>query len=47
LLSVITALYSFRKGIDPDNSVTPIVTTSGDALGVICLLVIVGLIGIG
>jgi mgtE-like transporter len=47
MLSVVTALYSFKKGIDPDNSVTPIVTTSGDALGVICLLLMVGLIGIG
>ena len=46
VLSVVSALYSFKKGIDPDNSVTPIVTTSGDALGILCLLLMVGLIGI-
>jgi mgtE-like transporter len=46
-LSVISAFYSFKKGIDPDNSVTPIVTTSGDALGIICLFLMVGLVGIG
>jgi mgtE-like transporter len=46
-LSVISAIYSFRKGIDPDNSVTPIVTTSGDVLGIICLFLMVVLIGIG
>ncbi len=47
VLSVASALYSFKKGIDPDNSVTPIVTTSGDALGVLCLFLMVGLVGIG
>jgi mgtE-like transporter len=46
-LSVISAIYSFKKGIDPDNSVTPIVTTSGDALGIIFLFVMVALIGVG
>jgi mgtE-like transporter len=46
-LSVISAIYSYKKGIDPDNSVTPIVTTSGDALGVLCLFLMVGIVGIG
>jgi mgtE-like transporter len=45
-LSVLSAFYSFKKGIDPDNSVTPIVTTSGDALGILCLFLMVGMIGI-
>lgn len=46
-LSLITAFYSFKKGMDPDNTVTPIVTTSGDALGIICLFVMVAIIGVG
>ena len=46
-LSVISAIYSFKNGIDPDNSVTPIVTTSGDALGIIFLFIMVALIGVG
>ena len=46
-LSLISAIYSYKKGIDPDNSVTPIVTTSGDALGILCLFLIVAAIGIG
>jgi mgtE-like transporter len=46
-LSVISAIYSFKNGIDPDNSVTPIVTTSGDALGIIFLFSMVAIIGVG
>lgn len=46
-LSAVSAIYSFKKGIDPDNSVTPIVTTSGDALGILCLFLMVVLVGIG
>jgi mgtE-like transporter len=46
-LSIMSAFYSFKKGIDPDNSVTPIVTTSGDAIGIICVFLMVALIGIG
>ncbi len=46
-LSVVSALFSFKKGIDPDNSVTPIVTTAGDALGILCLFLMVALLGIG
>jgi mgtE-like transporter len=46
-LSVVTAIFSFKKGIDPDNSVTPIVTTAGDALGIFCLFLMVVLVGVG
>lgn len=45
-ISVVSAIYSFKKGIDPDNSVTPIVTTSGDALGILFLFLMVALIGV-
>jgi len=42
LISVITAFISFRKGIDPDDVVSPVVTTFGDTLGIIFLFVFVG-----
>jgi mgtE-like transporter len=42
--SVISALLSFKKGMDPDNTVTPIVTTTGDLMGIITLVVMVGLV---
>lgn len=45
-ISVVSAIYSFKKGIDPDNSVIPIVTTSGDALGIIFLFLMVAIIGV-
>jgi mgtE-like transporter len=45
-LGVVTAFFSFKKGIDPDNSVTPIITTSGDALGIMCLFLMVGIFGV-
>ena len=46
VLSLIAAIYSFKRGLDPDNYVIPIVTTSGDVLGITSLLLIVYLIGI-
>ena len=46
VLSLVTAIYSFKRGLDPDNYVIPIVTTSGDVLGISSLLLLVYLIGI-
>lgn len=43
-LGISVAMFSFKKGVDPDNVVTPIVTTVCDALGIICLLLMVWLI---
>lgn len=40
ILTVITAVLSFRYGWDPDNTVIPVVTTVGDLLGVVSLLVV-------
>lgn len=40
VLTVITAVVSFRKGWDPDNTVIPVVTTFGDLLGVASLLLV-------
>ena len=45
-LSILTAFYSFKRGLDPDNYVIPIVTTSGDVLGIISLIFIISIIGI-
>jgi mgtE-like transporter len=46
VLTLFTAIYSFKRGLDPDNYVIPLVTTSGDVLGIISLILIVNLIGI-
>lgn len=43
-LGISVAIFSFKKGVDPDNVVTPIVTTACDAIGIICLLIMVWLI---
>lgn len=42
LVTVGVALLSFSRGLDPDNFVTPVVTTAGDFLGVSFLLLVVG-----
>jgi len=42
LVSVITAFISFKKGIDPDDVVAPIVTTIGDTFGILILFLFIG-----
>jgi len=44
LASVFTAVWSFKKGLDPDDMVAPVVTTLGDTLGIIFLFVFIGVI---
>lgn len=46
IISVFTAFWSFKKGLDPDDMVAPVVTTAGDTLGIIFLLSILGAVGI-
>lgn len=46
LVSVFTAFWSFKKGLDPDDMVAPVVTTVGDTLGIVFLFLIVGVVGI-
>ena len=46
VISVLTAFMSFQKGLDPDDTVAPIVTTIGDTFGIIFLFVLIGVIGI-
>jgi len=40
-ISITSAFFSFKRGLDPDNIVTPLVTTGGDILGIVCLLLMV------
>lgn len=44
LLAVFVALWSYRRGFDPDNLVPPAVTTGCDLVGIICLVLMVGLV---
>jgi mgtE-like transporter len=45
--SVITAFISFKRGLDPDDMVAPVVTTIGDIMGIVFLFTIIGLFGVG
>jgi len=45
-VTVVSAFISYRRGIDPDNVVMPIVTTAGDLGGISCLLIMVHLVGL-
>lgn len=46
LVSVLTAFISFKKGLDPDDMVAPVVTTLSDILGITFLFFIIGVVGI-
>jgi mgtE-like transporter len=46
IASVFTAFLSFKKGLDPDNMVAPVVTTIGDTMGIVFLFLLIGVIGI-
>jgi len=46
LVSVLTALISFKRGLDPDDMVAPVVTTLSDVLGITFLFFIIGVVGI-
>ena len=45
-ISVITAFISFKRGLDPDDMVAPVVTTVGDIMGIVFLFTIIGLFGV-
>lgn len=45
-ISVLVARFSFEHGFDPDNTVIPVVTTLCDVLGIICLMLMIGVVGI-
>jgi mgtE-like transporter len=44
IISVFTAFISFKKGLDPDDMVAPVVTTAGDTLGIFFLFLLIGAI---
>jgi len=46
IVSVITAFLSFKKGLDPDDMVAPVVTTIGDTMGIIFLFLLIEVVGI-
>ena len=43
-LAVGVALWGYRRGFDPDNLVPPAVTTGCDVAGIVCLVMMVGLV---
>jgi len=47
LVSVLTAFYSFKRGLDPDDVVAPVVTTVGDVMGIVFLFIMLGIFGVG
>ncbi|HID25666.1 MAG TPA: hypothetical protein EYP23_04300 [Thermoplasmata archaeon] len=46
LISIATAIISFKKGMDPDNAIAPVVTTVGDTTGIVVLVGLLGVLGI-
>ncbi len=46
IIAVFVARFSFENGFDPDNAVIPVVTTLCDLLGIICLMIMIGAVGI-
>ncbi len=46
VISVFVARFSFENGFDPDNTVIPVVTTLCDVLGIVCLMIMIGVVGI-
>ncbi len=45
-VSATLSLYSFKKGLDPDNVVSPLVTSIGDIFGIIFLILMMVVFGI-
>jgi mgtE-like transporter len=46
MISVLTAFLAFKRGLDPDDMVAPVVTTLGDTLGIVFLFLLIGVVGI-
>ena len=47
IVSVLTAFLSFKRGLDPDDMVAPVVTTVADDMGIVFLIVVISLFGVG
>lgn len=46
LLSTLVSFFSYLRGLDPDNTTVPIVTSVADLLGVLCLLFALQVVGL-
>jgi mgtE-like transporter len=46
LISYLLTFLSWKIGLDPDNVVIPLLTSAMDILGIICLLISMGIVGI-
>jgi mgtE-like transporter len=44
IISIFTAFLSFKKGMDPDDFVSPVVTTISDIMGITFLFLLIGVI---
>jgi mgtE-like transporter len=47
VISVLTAFISFKRGLDPDDMVAPVVTTVGDIMGILFLFIVIAIFGVG
>jgi len=45
-LAVVSAFISYSRGLDPDNVVTPLMSTGGDIVGILSLFLTIKLLGI-
>jgi len=45
-ISMLSAVYSFRFGLDPDNSVAPLTASSGDIAGIMCIILVLQVVGV-
>jgi mgtE-like transporter len=46
MISVLTAFISFKRGLDPDDMVAPVITTVGDVMGIVFLFIVIGIFGV-
>ncbi|KAA0006289.1 MAG: hypothetical protein DRM98_00765 [Thermoplasmata archaeon] len=44
IVSVFTAFLSYKKGVDPDDMVAPVVTTIGDVMGILFLFLLIQIV---
>lgn len=42
--AIIVAYFSYRKGIDPDDTIIPVVTSIGDIIGLLALFAVIALL---
>lgn len=45
-ISMLSALYSFKYGLDPDNVVAPLTASSGDIAGIMCIILALQVVGV-